>query len=80
MQVPVIVEVSRYKKKFRNSRWWQDWPNTSYHQKPSERIIIMNERTLPYKHVNLAPYVALVITKIFFEINKHQPLSFENKY
>jgi hypothetical protein len=39
-----------------------------------------SQRTLPHKHVNLAPYVALVITKIFFQIKKHQPLSFENKY
>jgi hypothetical protein len=38
------------------------------------------QMTLPNKHVNLAPYVALVITKIFFEINKHQPLIFEKKY
>jgi hypothetical protein len=49
------------------------------------RIFLMDfmtflERTLPHKHVNLAPYVALVITKIFFEINMHQPLSFENLY
>jgi hypothetical protein len=38
------------------------------------------KRMLPHGHLNLAPYVALVITKIFFEINKHQPLRFENKY
>jgi hypothetical protein len=43
-------------------------------------VIGFTQRMLMHKNINSASYVAPDASKIFFEINKHQPLSFINVY